>query len=339
MKGPSPVRPFRLAFAVVLIAASLAPVAAHATCGAEGCPFVRRGLGTDGGRFAFDLRYQDVTQDRLWDGSEETTLADVIADAEQHGEVEMFTHTRSWVAEARASLGERVRVVATLPYVEREHRHWLRHTPVFNPLFVDEWKYKGVGDATVLGQFTALQRENGSNVTLQGGVKLPTGRTHVPDEERDNFGYDSALEPSARPGTGSTDLLVGALGSLGTPWLRVLPVTLSVLARFNNKGTDDYQVGDEVQVGLSSGWSPVERVTLLGQVNYSAHGSDVSAEESEAAHTGMRSLFLTPGLSVRVLPGLAIYGLYQSRLWGRSDEATVVARDHVLVGTSYALGR
>ena len=34
----------------------------------------------------------------------------------------------------------------------------------------------------------------------------------------------------------------------------------------------------------------MDRVTLLAQANYSKHGSDVSAEVSEAAHAGMRSL-------------------------------------------------
>lgn len=254
--------------------------------------------------------------------------------------MELFTRSRSWAAEVRAALGERANVVVTLPYVQREHRHMIRHTPFFNPLFVSAWKYEGLGDATVLGQFTALRRENGSSIALQGGVKLPTGRRHVPDEAKDNFGFESALEPSARPGTGSTDWLIGTVATLATPWHRALPVTASVLARFNRKGTGDYRVGDEIQLGLASGWSVASRVTVLGQMNYAAHGSDVSAEAGvEAAHTGMSSLFLTPGVSVRALPGLSVYALYQARVLGRSDEATVVARDHVLVGTSYSPGR
>jgi hypothetical protein len=323
----------------LLAATSMAPVAAHATCGAEGCPLVRRDLGEEGSRFAFDLRYQDVQQDVPWMGSHEATLSDIVANAEAHGEVELFTRTRSWVAEGRARLGDRFHVVAMLPYVDREHRHMLRHTPVYNPLFVTTWKFKGVGDATVLGQFTPLRRQGRWGASLQAGVKLPTGRRHVPDEAQDNFGFESTLEPSARPGTGSTDWLIGGQASYATPWHRMVPVTVSVLGRFNGKGTDDYQVGNELQAGLSSGWAPVDRVALLGQVNFSAHGSDVSAEATEAAHTGMKSLFLTPGVSVRLAPGLSLYALYQVRVLGRSDEATVIARDHLLVGTSYALGR
>ena len=326
-----------LAAAVLALSMGVAAVS-HATCGAESCPLVREGLGSSPKRFTFDLRFQDVTQDQLWNGTGKTDLAEIIAGADLHGEVELYTRTRSWVAEGRMRLTDDLRVIATLPYIEREHRHWLAHTPVFNPLFLDRWNFKGLADATVLAQFRALHREGLPGVVLQGGVKLPTGRTHLSDEARDNFGFESTLEPSTRPGSGSTDWIAGALVSQMLPGKGVLPLTASVLARFSTKGTDDYQVGDELQVGLSGGWSPMDRVTLLAQLNYSKHGSDVSALASEAAHSGMQSLYVTPGFSVRISPVLAMYALYQARAWGKSDEATVVATDHLLVGTTLSIG-
>lgn len=329
----------RMLAAAVFLFMPFMPSAARANCGAEGCPLVREGLGANTGRFAFDLRYQDVTQDQLWNGTEKTDLPSIISDAELHGEVELYTRTRSWVAEGRMRITDDLRVTATLPYIDREHRHWLAHTPVFNPLFLDTWKFQGLADATVLGQYRLLHREGLPVVTVQGGVKLPTGKAHIDDEARDNLGFESTLEPSARPGSGSTDWLAGALVSQHLPGKGLLPLTLSVLARWNTKGTDDYEMGDEVQAGLSSGWSPMDRVTLLAQLNYSAHTSDVSAEASEAAHSGMKSLYATPGITVRVTPMVSVYGLYQGRLWGKSDEATVVANNHFLFGTTLSLGQ
>ncbi len=325
--------------ATVLLAALLVPNAVRANCGAEGCPLVREGLGADPSRYAFDLRYQDVTQDRLWNGSHSASMADLIATAEAHSAVELFTHTRSWVGEGRARITDRLRITATLPYVDREHRHWLRHTPNYDPRFLDAWKFQGLADATVLGNYRALERAGGTVLTLQGGVKLPTGRRHLPDEARTNFGFESTLEPSARPGTGSTDWIVGGLAAQRLPWKGALPVSLSVLARWNGKGTDDFRSGNEVQAGLSGGYAAFERVTLLAQVNYSGHQTDVSADPSEAAHSGMKSLYVTPGVTVRVSPALAVYGLYQARAWGRSDEPTVVATNHFVFGTTYSIGR
>ena len=62
-------RSIRISSAVLFAVLWLTPPAAHANCGAEGCPLVREGLGSSPSRFAFDLRYQDVTQDKLWEGT------------------------------------------------------------------------------------------------------------------------------------------------------------------------------------------------------------------------------------------------------------------------------
>ena len=331
-------RAVRLRVVAGFVALCLMPLPAHASCGAEGCPLVREGLGAAASRFAFDVCYQDVTQDKLWSGTNQVALADVIAGAQVHGEVELFTRTRSWVGEGRAQLTDRLRVTATLPYLEREHRHWLHHTTVYNPLFLDTWKFQGFADATVLGHFSALRTAGGTSLLLQGGVKLPTGRTHVPEETQIKFGFASALEPSARPGSGSTDWLGGGLVSQRLPWQGALPLSGSVLMRWTGKGTDGFKIGDELQAGLSGGYAPLGWMTLLAQVNYSGHASDASADADEAAHTGMKSLYVTPGVTLRVSPALAIYGLYQMRAWGKSDEATVVATNHFLFGSTYSIG-
>jgi hypothetical protein len=149
---------------------------------------------------------------------------------------------------------------------------------------------------------------------------------------------ETTLEPSARPGSGSTDWITGALVNQRLPWKGALPLTGSVMARFNQKGTDDFEVGDEVQAGISGGWAPRERFTLLAQVNYSGHGDDISADPNEAAHSGMQSLYFTPGGTFRISPALSVYGLYQVRMWGKSKEPTVVATNHFLFGTTYSLG-
>jgi len=327
-----------IACALVVVAV-LAPAAARAHCGAEGCPFVRRGLNTEVGRLSFDLRFQDITQDKLWSGTSETTIEDVIANTETHGEVELYTHTRSWVGEVRAAVNDRLSVVATLPFIERQHQHWLRHTPVYNPLFLNSWDYQGLGDLAVVGRYDALGGGSGGVLSLVGGIKAPTGRTHVPNQTIDNYGYESTLEPAVRPGTGSWDWIVGASMARPLPWRKTIPVSANVLAKINTKGTDDFKVGNELQIGLAGGYAPIPRVTLLGQVNFSDTGSDKSADPTEAAHTGMSSLFLTPGVSVNVASGISMYALYQARVWGRSDEPTVVANNHVMIGTSFAIVR
>src|SRR5205814_653120 len=123
----SPMRLLSSLCVAVPLVAMLAP-AAHATCGAEGCPFVRDAFGTTRGRYSFDLRYQGVTQDQLWNGTSSTTVDEILAGAERHGEVELFTRSQTWTAEGHAMLLPSLRLIAVLPYIDREHQHMLAHT-------------------------------------------------------------------------------------------------------------------------------------------------------------------------------------------------------------------
>jgi hypothetical protein len=337
---------FRVLFAVAMLVlfAGFAPKA-HATCGAEGCPFIREGLGEHRGRFVFGFRFMDVKQDVLWSGDAEAArdelvqeIAAEIPGGGEHAELELFTRTRSYVFEGRARLNENLEFTASIPYLQREHRHMIVHGFLPQPSWEDTWKFEGLGDATVLSHYRARLPGEGHAFTLQAGVKLPTGRQHVPDEDRISNGFPSSLEPGIRPGSGSTDWLAGVQYVRPLPFPHTLPITASVLGRMNTKGTDDYEVGDELQAGLSGGYAPVERLSLLLQVNYSAHGSDQSADAAEAAHSGMRSLYLTPGVSMRLAPALSLYGLFQARVWGHTDDANVVGKSHFVIGTSYTLG-
>jgi len=330
-------RTARALLAALCVAASLPPTA-RANCGAEGCPFVRDAFGATRGRYSLDLRYQGVTQDELWNGTSSTTIQDILSGAERHGEVELFTKTKTWTAEGHAMITPSLRLFATLPYINREHQHMLAHTTTYDPRFVNTWNFEGLGDMVVVAQYRAYTRAGGPSLELEGGVKLPTGRTHVPDETRNNFGFESTLEPSVRPGTGSTDWLTGATYVQPMPWRNTSPVTASVLARWTGKGTDDFEVGDEVQAGLSSGYSPASWITLIAQVNFSYHGRDVSADETEAAHTAMQSLYLSPGLTLRLSQAMILYGIYQQRVYAHSEEPTVIGNNHFLVGTTYSLG-
>jgi len=326
------------ALCAALCVAVLMVPAAHANCGAEGCPFVRDAFGATRGRYSFDLRYQGVTQDELWNGTRSTTIDDVLAVAERHGEVELFTKTETWTAEGHAMLTPSLRLLASLPYIHREHQHMLAHIPVYDPRFVNTWDFEGLGDMVLLAQYRAFTRAGGPSFELQGGVKLTTGRTHVPDETKNNFGFESTLEPSVRPGTGSTDWLTGATYVQPLPWRNTSPITASVIAKWTGKGTDDFKVGDEVQAGLSGGYSPRPWITFVAQVNLSAHGRDVSADETEAAHTAMQSLYLSPGMTLRLSQAMILYGIYQQRVYAHSEEPTVIGNNHFLIGTTYSLG-
>src|SRR5262249_37956694 len=96
-------------------------------------------FGASRGRYSFDMRYQSVVQDQLWDGNSETTIEDVLAGAERHGEVELYTKSQTWVGEGHAQFTPGFRLVAQLLYIWRSHQPMPAPIPVFDRRFVSTW--------------------------------------------------------------------------------------------------------------------------------------------------------------------------------------------------------
>ena len=324
---------------LAMVALVLAPGRA-AACTAEACPFQRDALGAQPRRATLTIRFEQSTQDQLWNGSSEADRDQLIRDmffsgGGRHEALELYTRTSAWILDGQARVNDRLVLTASLPYLQREHRHALAHAPIYRPTFEDEWKYEGLGDAVTMGHYRAWGQPERRSLTLQAGVKLPTGMRHVPDQEKLNLGLPSMLEPSVRPGTGSTDWLAGLLAAQPLPWSGMQPLTAQVLFRWNGKGAEGYTLGDQVQAGAGTGYMPFHWLTLVLQANYVGNQADTAGEPTMGAHPAQRALYVSPGATLRVTPQLSIYSLYQSRVWGRSDEPNVVGRDQLLIGTAF----
>jgi hypothetical protein len=323
----------------LLALASLVPERA-AACSAESCWYQRDELGPHMRRATFTLRFEQSTQDMLWSGESQADRDQAIRDmyfsgGSRHDALELFTSTSTWFLDGRAQVNDRLVLTASLPYVQREHRHLLAHAPFYNPAFEDEWKYEGLGDAVAMGHCRVWGSGTGASLTLQGGVKLPTGVRMVPDSEKLNFGLTSMLETPNRPGTGSTDWLAGVLAQQPLPWRGVQPLAAGVMFRWNGEGAEGYRAGDQVQAGLGTGYVPVAWLTLLLQANYVGNAADTSGDPEMGAHPAQRALWLTPGATVRVARPLSVYALLQSRVWGRTDDNHVVGKTQLLIGTAF----
>jgi hypothetical protein len=345
------VRSRGLRAALIATALVALPLAAHANCGAENCPLNPQGLESAGRAWSLDIGYQYIGQDRRWDGTHETA-----AFAPAGHVTELLTRTRSWSVNARAQLVPALRITATLPYIQREHEHEysLEHHPNFIVPLTSRWKYEGLGDATVLGQWTALgsERARMGALMVQAGAKLPTGRTRVPEATpTGNYlssvitGEPEAPEPPARPGSGSTDFLAGL--QLVRQWRvaaprglhTTLPLVVSVQGRYNGKGTDDYRSGNELHTSVSTAYAVLRGASLLAQVNVIVHGrDDVGDTDAAPHHTGGTSVFATPGLRLALPAASALYGYWQARVYEHTNGPQLVAPSHLILGVSLGFG-
>jgi hypothetical protein len=93
---------------------------------------------------------------------------------------------------------------ATLPIVDREHRHIHHHQ---GEQLLETWDFTRLGDARLLGRYQRSFANSANPLSAAGisfGVKLPTGPFEVKNDE------GQEAERDLQPGTGTTDLLLGA---------------------------------------------------------------------------------------------------------------------------------
>ncbi len=320
-----------VAFVVIALVPGAVPgPAAEASCGADMCVLDLRGPEATFGRYSVELAYQYINQDDVRIGTEPATVGEIPA---HHNEIQ--TKTDGWAVTGRAFVSRLLSLSATLPYMNRIHRHEHEHHPGFYE--EQRWEYSGFGDLLLVSYWApgGTLSPGPYTISLQGGVKLPTGRRTVPEVDGEQ------PEPMARPSTGSFDVVAGAQvrRSVNTRTFAgatvPVPFALGVTGRLNGQGTDDYRAGHELVVNLSGGWALAEAVTFLGQVNMRVRGEDdPGLTHDEPGNTGGTALYGPPGLRV-ALGRMAAYSYVQLRLYENVNGIQITSPSHLMVGMNY----
>ncbi len=305
---------------------------AGASCGAEDCPLNSHGHQAGAGPFGFDVSLQYIDQDRVRIGARRATVGELSSP-----EDEVRTTSRILTLNGHANLAPRLGFNLALPYVDREHIHV--HNEEGQTSVLEDFRYSGLGDLLVTGQWTTLgsEREAGASSAILLGAKLPTGRRNVGAIDGDQ------PEPPARPGTGSVDFMVGvhfmrpiALGGKGTR----VPLFVSAQGRRNGVGTQAYRVGNELQLSGGGNYPLGETIELLGQINLRVRGKDeVGGTDALRDNTGGTWLYASPGLRVKAGSFLGLYGYVQLPIYQRVNRIQLVSPYHLLIGTTYAFAR
>jgi hypothetical protein len=273
----------------------------------------------------------------------------------------------------------RTQISASLPVVDRLHRH-VSAEGLPQPE-LREWQYHGLGDLTLLANWVAVPQLFATaplSISLQAGVKLPTGRRTVPDIEGEE------LEPHANPGSGSTDVLAGLslVQRVPTPSLagpgRTTSLFASALFMYTGRGTDGSRLGRAFESSVGASHPLPARFSLVAQVNTRVHGKDhfdaPAAGDGGAHHlrwrgdaagaalaiapptggpsllhgealggydddTGGVVVFASPGLSFNGIPGVTLSGYAQLPLYQQVNGTQLVAGPQWYFGASYRLLR
>lgn len=309
----------------ILLATALCTAApwAAASCGTAFCMintnWAMQGPVSEPG-LRVDLRYEYIDQDQPMSGSHKVGVGEIHR---HHDEVE--TVNRNWLANFDYTFDDAWSLSAAVPVVDRDHLHIHNH---HGAQIEESWDFRRVGDVRLVGRRQWVMESAGS-VSFAGmnfGVKLPTGRFDIKNREGEE------AERSLQPGTGTTDLILGAFYS------RVMPEQgLSWFAQIQGqratKERDNFRPGSRLTVDLGGRYEATDRLGLMLQLNAALIGRD-RGTEGEPEDSGGRFLFLSPGVSYAVAKGVQLYGFAQLPVYQKVNGVQLTAEKGFVGGVS-----
>jgi len=315
----------QISIAAVVASALGSPTLAFASCGSAFClvntNWGAQGVWTEPGWRA-DLRYEYINQDQPRTGTKDVAVGEIRM---HHDEVQ--TVNRNTFATLDYGFSNNWGVAVILPWIDREHEHIHNHHGEQIP---ESWSFSDLGDTRVAGRYQ-LSFDNSDAIRLSfagliAGLKLPTGKTDVTNSEGE------VAERSLQPGTGTTDLLLGAyfrqaLGAWNASWFAQAGAQVPLNSHA------DYKPGQVWTVDFGGRWEATQRLGLLLQLNTVWKGHD-SGSEAEPNDSGGRYVFISPGITFAITNRVNIYGFVQLPIYQYVNGLQLVAKQAYSVGVS-----
>ncbi len=193
-----------------------------------------------------------------------------------------------------------------------------------------------LGDVRLLASYQGFLPTH--NLGVQVGLKLPTGAygTHVKFDSGPLAG--EPLDASLQPGTGSTDLIVGAYyyQAISQNWDAFVNGSFqAALTSKQNDPGNDFRIGNLTTVSFGLRYEENPHIVPQVQINLSrkSHDQGALADAPDSAGT---VAYLSPGLTVSLQHDLQVFGFVQVPLYSRLDGFQLAPRWTASVGMSYA---
>jgi hypothetical protein len=311
--------------ASIVVVSIFSAHSALASCGASFCTvntssgFMNAGLA---GSTRLDLRYEFIEQDQPLHGDDRVSVGEI---SQHHDEVR--TVNRNLLLGLEHHFSRDWAVGLTLPLIDRSHTHVHNHHHGGTVEHIKEqWDFQEVGDLRVTARHEIVAHHEQS-FGVSFGVKLPTGRTDIKNADGD------AAERSLQPGSGTTDLLLGA------HWRVELSADsrafASISADIAGPQHDDFQPGNKYQLDLGWQKSFGDRLSIPIQLNIAVKERD-RGDEAEPEDSGNTTIALSPGVNYQLSPNWLMYGYYQHPLYRHGNGVQLTANWSAVVGASFS---
>ncbi|HEY8856632.1 MAG TPA: hypothetical protein VIM43_04660 [Rugosibacter sp.] len=316
----------------------LATTSAHASCGTSFCSvdthWDAQGIMTHNEGLSLDLSYSWAKADQLRAGSSKIGAQSPSASG---GELEdKRTINQILDVNFEYAINPHWNITVGIPLVIRDHTHTLDST-TGTPI-EQQAKFSQLGDIRVVGKYRLDNGSPFSGSGLRFGLKLPTGaisKTMLPSDPADPA-TPYKLERSAQPGSGSTDLILGAYHYSGTPgsaWHWFVSGEAQAAIDMRN----EYRPGKAFNLNLGLSRILSSSSSALLQLNMQHRRRDTGANANSAS--GGYSINLSPGLSTAISSQTRVYGFLQVALRQYANtEPGVYGSDQLTAPWSLALG-
>ena len=309
--------------AALAVCLSTLPVAALA-CSSCGCT-LNADWGSQGFKsgegLSLDLRHDRYTQNQLRSGTGTVDRGAISLPTDQ--EIQQSTENRITTLTLDYGFASGWGLSLQVPHIARDHT-----TVAEGDSEISSSHSSGLGDVRVVARYQGFSEAR--DWGLQLGLKFATGATDVNFSAGPQAG--EALDAGLQPGTGSTDLLLGAY-RFGTLSGRLDHFSHAMLqVPLNSKNGFKPGVG----LNLSTGLRYASDGPLVPQVQLNARieGRE-SGENADIPNSGATLVYLSPGATWALSEAVQAYGFVQLPIWQRVNGLQLEPKYSVSVGLRY----
>ena len=294
------------AAATLLLALGSADALACSACGCTlDADWATQGLTSRTG-LTVDLRFDYFRQDDLRSGTGRVDRAGLPLPNDE--EIQQHTVNRLGTLTLDYGMTPDWGVTLTLPWISRGHA-----TIAEGDTDVSTSKSRGVGDVRVLARYMGFSE--GQDWGLQFGLKLPTGDSHGVDFDGGPR-QGEMLDRGLQPGTGSTDLLLGAFkfGAIGetADWFGQALLQIPVVA------DRAFKPGMGVNATAGVRYRGLGALVPQMQVNSRIERRETGSQ-ADTPNSGATLVYFSPGVTLSVSDKASVYVFGQVPVYQRVD--------------------
>ncbi len=319
----------RAAWAAACLCLAPATSWACATCGCTLSADAAMGYSALPG-WRLSLEYDYIHQDQLRSGTH------AVSGVPDGNELERETLNRYVTLGVDYSPTSDWNIGLRVPYVIRTHSTYGDYDsgePLPPP---SGSRSSSIGDLRLLGAYQGFLPNH--NLGVQLGVKLPTGQYGTAVRFSDGPAAGTPLDTSLQPGTGSTDIIVGAFyhQPLGENFEAFANIQFqSALTTKQHQPGADFRAGNATTLSFGMRYEAQPKWAPQLQMNLTHKGVDQGAL-ADITDTAGYVAYLSPGLTAHVAGGLNVYGFAQLPVYSDLVGYQVFPRYTFSVGATFS---